>query len=175
MMLAMPVGVDARKATLSPVKVAGLVCPSDARDSRVLLFFELPSDVMDPKAMVDFATLTCTARVTGADMGQIDVFPMTAEWKDAETVSWGNPWKEPGGDYRGDFLTSSYSLKSELGAKEIAINVTEIVQKWQRGELANNGIIMKLSPDDLGAFSDLRYALDREKVLLRILYSYEYK
>ncbi len=50
-----------------------------------------------------------------------------------------------------------------------------IVQKWQSGELANNGMMLKLSTDDLGAFSDLKYALDQEKVLLRVFYSYEYK
>jgi len=90
-------------------------------------------------------------------------------------VSWSDHWKEPGGDYDADFLTNSYSLKSEFGEKEIAINVTEIVQKWQSGELANNGMMLKLSTDDLGAFSDLKYDLDQEKVLLRVFYSYEYK
>ncbi len=50
-----------------------------------------------------------------------------------------------------------------------------IVQKWQSGELANNGMMLKLSADDLETFSDLKYALDQEKVLLRVFYSYEYK
>jgi len=72
-------------------------------------------------------------------------------------------------------LTNNYSLKSEFGAKEITIDVTEIVQKWQSGELANNGMMLKLSADDLKTFSDLKYGLDQEKVLLRVFYSYEYK
>ena len=66
-------------------------------------------------------------------------------------------------------------MKSEFGEKEIVIDVTEIVQKWQNGELANNGIMLKLSADDLETFSNLNYALYREKVLLRVFYSYEYK
>jgi hypothetical protein len=70
---------------------------------------------------------------------------------------------------------SNYNLKSEFGAKEIAIDVTEIVQKWQSGELANNGIVLKLSDDDLKTFSDLRCSLDKEKVILKVLYSYEYE
>jgi len=173
--LLMAAGADARKATLSPAKVAAIVSPSDARDSRVLLFFELPADVMDLRAKVDFATLLCKAQIMGAEMGQIDVFPVTAEWKDEETLSWSDQWEEPGGDYDADFLTNNYSLKSEFGEKEMAINVTEIVQKWQSGELANNGIMLKLSADDLETFSGLKYALDQEKVLLRVFYSYEYK
>lgn len=87
----------------------------------------------------------------------------------------GDHWKKPGGDYNADFLTNSYSLKSEFGAKEIAINVTEIVQKWQSGEMANNGMILKLAADDLENFSPLRYTLDRDKVLLTVFYSHEYR
>jgi len=168
-------GADARRATLSPVKAAAIVSPSDERDSRVLLFFELPADVMNSKAKVDFATLHCKAQVTGAGMGQIDVFPVTAEWKDRGPLSWNDQWKKPGGDYNADFSMSNYNLKSEFGAKEIAIDVTEIVQKWQSGELANNGIVLKLSDDDLKTFSDLRCSLDKEKVILKVLYSYEYE
>jgi hypothetical protein len=168
-------GVHARKAMLSPAKVAAIVSPSDARDSRVLLFFELPSDVMNPKARVDFATLICKVQMLDADMGQIDVLPVTAEWKNEGAVSWGNPWTEPGGDYKADFLPNIYSLKSELGLKEITINVTEIVQKWQRGEIANNGIILKLSADDLENMPNIKYAFEQEGVLLKILYSYEYR
>jgi hypothetical protein len=173
--LLIPTAANARKVTVSPAKVAAIVSPSDSRDSRVLLFFELPSDVMNPRATVDFATLHCKAQVMDAAMGQIDIFPMATEWKDKGTISWNAPWKEPGGDYSGDFLTSNYSLKSEFGVKEVAINVTEIVQKWQKGELANNGIMLKLSADDLKAYTNLKYAFDQEKVLLRIFYSYEYK
>jgi len=173
--LLLAAGADARKVTLSSVKVAAIVSPTDARDSRVLLFFELPPDVMNSKARVDFATLLCKTQIMGPDMGQIDVFPVTAEWKDRGAVSWSDGWKEPGGDYDADFLANSYSLKSEFGEKEIVIDVTEIVQKWQSGELANNGIMLKLSADDLETFSNLNYALDREKVLLSVFYSYEYK
>jgi hypothetical protein len=167
--------VHARKAMLSPAKVTAIVSPSDARDSRILLFFELPSDVMNPKARVDFATLICKAQMLDADMGQIDVFPVAAEWKNEGAVSWSNPWKEPGGDYKADFLPNIYSLKSEFGLKEITINVTEIVEKWQRGEIANSGMMLKLSADDLENMPNIKYAFEQEGVLLKVLYSYEYR
>lgn len=53
------------------------------------------------------------------------------------------------------------------------IDVTEIVQKWQGGRIANNGIILKLNADDLENFGDLGYSLNRDEVLLRVFYSCE--
>jgi hypothetical protein len=167
-------GAEARKAVLAPVKSAAIVSPTDARDSRVLLYFELPADVMDSRARVDFATLVCTARVEGAEMGEIDAFPVTAEWKDEAVVSWSGGWEKPGGDYDARFLSNIYSLKSELGEKEIVIDVTEIVQGWRSGEIANNGILLKLNADDLENFEELSYTFDKDEVALRVFYSYEY-
>jgi hypothetical protein len=173
--LLMASGAEARRTILSPAKSAAIVSPTDTRDSRVLLYFELPADVMNSKARVDFATLLCKAQITGTDMGQIDVYPVTAEWKDRGTVSWSDGWEKPGGDYDAASLPSIYSLKSEFGEKEIAIDVTEIVQKWQSGKIANNGMMLKLSADDLENFGDLEYSLNKDDVLLRVFYSYEYR
>ena len=168
-------GAEARKAVLAPVKSAAIVSPTDARDSRVLLQFELPGDVLDSRARVDFATLVCRARVEGAEMGEIDVFPVTTEWKDEAVVSWSDSWEKPGGDHDACFLSNIYSLKSELGEKEIVIDVTEIVQGWRSGEIANNGMILKLNADDLENFEELTCTLDKDEVALRVFYSYEYK
>jgi len=157
------------------VKSAAIVSPADARDSRVLLQFELPPDVLDPRARVDFATLVCTARIEGAEMGEIDVFPVTTEWKNEAVVSWSEGWERPGGDYDAGFLSNIYSLRSEFGEKEIVIDVTEIVQKWQSGEIVNSGMILKLNADDLDNFEELTYTLDKDELALRVFYSYEYR
>lgn len=59
----------------------------------------------------------------------------------------------------------------QRGSPEITIGIMDTgIDK-----LANNGIILKLSVDDLATFSDLKYRFDQEKVLLRVFYSYEYK
>ena len=163
---------EARKAILSPAKVAAIASPTDARDTRVLLFFELPPEVMRSEVQVDFATLHCKAQVMDAAMGEIDVFPMTAQWKDASTISWSDPWNHPGGDYQEDFLPGNYSLRSEAGQKEVAIDITKIVQGWQKGNLSNKGLMLKLSTDDLST-SSVRYSMDRDNVVLRIHYSFE--
>ena len=168
-------GVEARKAVLAPVRSAAIVSPTDARDSRLLLQFELPEDVLDSRARVDFATLVCTARVEGAEMGEIDVFPVTTEWKNEAVVSWSDGWERPGGDYDGSFLSNIYSLRSELGEKEIVIDVTEIVQRWQSGGIANNGMLLKLNADDLENFGELSYTFDKDEVALRVFYSHEYR
>jgi len=55
------------------------------------------------------------------------------------------------------------------------IDVTEIVQKWQSGQIANNGMILKLNADDLENFEELTYTFDKDEVLLKVFYSYEYK
>ena len=168
-------GAEARKVELAPAKSVAIVSPTDARDSRVLLYFELPPDVMNSKARVDFATLVCTARIEGAEMGEIDVFPVTTEWKNEAVVSWSEGWERPGGDYDAGFLSNIYSLRSEFGEKEIVIDVTEIVQKWQSGEIVNSGMILKLNADDLDNFEELTYTLDKDELALRVFYSYEYR
>lgn len=166
--------INARKLILLPEKVSVITSPSESRDVRVLLYFNLPEDVLDSRAIVDFVTLTCEAQVTGAVMGQIDIFPVTNEWKSLGEISWDNPWENAGGDYSEEYLESNYTLKSEWGKKEISIDITEVVQDWQKGTLSNNGIIIKLSQDDLENYS-LKYNFDRENIGLKIFYSYEYK
>lgn len=166
--------VSARKLIIIPEKVAVITSPSESRDMRVLLFFSLPEDVLDSRAIVDFATLNCEAQVTDAAMGQIDIFPITSDWKSIGDISWVNPWNNAGGDYSEEYLESNYTLKSEWGTKEISIDITEIVQDWQKGAIFNNGIIVKISQDDLDNYTP-KYNFDRENIKIRIHYSHEYK
>jgi hypothetical protein len=166
-------GAQAKKVELSPTRSTVIESPTCSRDVRVLLLFELPPEVMSPKARVDFATLVCTAQVSGASIGQIDVFPMTTDWKNESTISWAGLWSKPGGDFETDSLFANYNLRSEAGAKTVAIDITPIVEGWRAGKIPNRGIVLKLSADDLATSSTVRYTADRGRVTLKIYYSFE--
>jgi len=43
------------------------------------------------------------------------------------------------------------------------------------GKIANNGILLKLNADDLENFEELSYTFDKDEVLLKVFYSYEYR
>jgi len=164
----------ARKAIIDPQKVSTITSPEDSRDIRILLYFELPDEIFDSKAIVDFALLNCRAQIKDTIAGQINVFPVTTDWKNQSQISWNEPWEKSGGDYSEEYMMSNYTLKSEWGIKEFAINVTEIVQDWQKGRMDNSGVIIKLSKDDLDNCMS-KYVFDQGDVTLKILYSYEYK
>jgi len=84
--------------------------------------------------------------------------------------AYGSPWENAGGDYSEEYLESNYTLKSNWGKKEISIDITVIVQDWQKGTLSNNGIIIKLSQDDLMNYP-IKYNFDRRNIKLTIFYS----
>lgn len=166
--------VNARQAVITPKEISVITNPSETRDKRVLLFFELPKEISDSKMVVDFALLICEAGVNNALAGQIDIFPITTEWKNKSVISWDDPWDKSGGDYSEEYLANNYTLKSAYGKKEISVDVTGIIQDWQKEELSNNGIVLKLSQDDLENKSTA-LSFDEKTVKLKILYSFEYK
>jgi hypothetical protein len=170
LLAARPDMLRARSLVVSPEKTVTIVSPADARDCRALVYFELPKEIGNSKARVDFAELILKAGVADANLGRIDVFPVTTDWKDAEAISWSGLWANAGGDYSADFNSSSYSLKSEAGMVEISIDVTAIVQAWRTGVLANNGFIVKLSADDLTALP-VKVAFGQEAMALKVKYS----
>ncbi len=160
----------AGKTVVNPAKIAGISDPQVSEDTRLLLFFELPSEVMNPKEIVDFALLKCKAEVSGSFAGQIEIFPVTTQWADRSDISWNDPWEVSGGDYSSEYMTSNFLLKSSVGEKGISIDVTEIVRDWQSGNMSNRGVILKLSGDDLSD-SQARCQVDESDIELEIYYS----
>lgn len=161
---------DARKAVERPVKTAEISDPAERGDIRLLLFFELPSEVLNSNAIVDFALLKCEAEISGSFAGQIEIFPVTTSWHDRSDVSWNDPWENSGGDYSEEYLTSNFMLKSDIGKRGISIDVTEMVRDWQSGKISNKGIIIKVACDGL-AEDRIAYQVDQGDIELVIHYS----
>jgi len=164
----------ARKAVLQPSKAAAIVSPSNVQDTRTLIYFEVPQNVMKQSVTVDFAVLKCKAMMAGAPLGQIDVFPLKSAWEDAVRVTWDGPWEKPGGDYSTEMGPALYSLKSTSSMQQITIDVTRIAQDWQSGALANHGLILKISSDDLSNYP-IACSIERDQAELVIFYSLEGK
>lgn len=162
--------VNARRAVIAPSKIAEISNPMEKRDSRILLFFDLPNGILNTKSIVDFALLKCEAEVNDAIAGHIEIFPITIQWRNRSDISWDDPWDRSGGDYSSEYLTNNFTLKSSWGKREISIDITEIVEDWQNGNLFNNGIIFKLSSDDLASYP-IKYQLEENDIELIIFYS----
>jgi hypothetical protein len=64
----------------------------------------------------------------------------------------------------------SVTLKAADGAKEISSNVTFVVMDWVSGRLANNGLILVPSEQDL-VDSAARFGFDKSSLKLRIEWS----
>jgi hypothetical protein len=164
----------ARKVVLQPLRTAAIVSPSNVQDIRSLIYFEVPQNVMKQNVTVDFAVLKCKAKMAGAPLGQIDVFPLKSAWEDAARVTWDGPWGKPGGDYSTEMGPVLYSLPSASNTQQITIDVTKIAQGWQSGALANHGIIMMVSSEDLANFP-VACSIERDHAELVIFYSLEGK
>ena len=99
---------------------------------------------------------------------------VATDWQSAGSVSWDRPWTQAGGDIVAETEPSIYSLKSESGLKEMTIDVTELVRSWKAGKLANNGILLTISKDDL-LIDKPSVAFNLDDIAMRVFYSIEYK
>jgi hypothetical protein len=139
--------LQAKELVISPFKVEAIVSPTDARDSRVLVYFELPKELYGKKVVIDNAALVFEAQVTDAEFGMVHIFPATRAWQMEASVAWNSPWEKAGGDFTQLIAGKCVTLKAASGEKEISSNVTFIVMDWISGRLANNGLILVPSQD----------------------------
>ena len=160
-------GLQAKELIISPTKVEAIVSPTDARDSRVLVYFELPKELYGKKVMIDNATLVVEAQVTDAEFGMVHIFPATRAWQAEASVAWNSPWEKAGGDFTQLIAGKCVTLKAANGEKEISSNVTFIVMDWISGRLANNGLILVPSQEDL-VDSAAGFAFNRGSLKLKI-------
>ena len=159
--------LQAKEIVLTPARVATIVSPEDARDARVLLCFDLPQELLEGKVKVENAALLFGGAIEDADFGLVHIFPATTAWRAAASVSWNSPWETAGGDFTKAIAGKSVTLKGADGAKEISSNVTFIVMDWVSGRLANNGLILVPSQEDL-VNSAGKFGFDTGSLKLRI-------
>ena len=158
------------KAIVPADDMQTIVNPDNALDRRIVLYFDLPEEMETTDIEIDFAMFNCRMKVENGSVGTIEVYPVTADWRLSGHVAWNSPWENPGGDYSTDNRSARYWLKSEDGSRDIQIDVTDIVRKWVSGVIANNGLLVKLSADDL-AREQVRYEVSDVDVHLEVLYS----
>jgi len=141
--------IQAKELIISPSKVEAIVSPTEARDSRVLVYFELPRELYGKKVEIDKASLVFEAQVTDAEYGLVHIFPVTRAWQTEASVAWSSPWEKAGGDFTQLIAGKCVTLKAANGEKEILSDVTFIVMDWVSGRLDNNGLILVPSQEDL--------------------------
>jgi len=156
-----------REVILKPKKISVITSPEDSRDSRVIVYFDLPKELSKSNVEIDYAILIFKAQVTDAVSGLIEVFPITKDWKTESAISWESPWDSLGGDYTKDYSGRSVSVKSESGMGKIKSNVTFIVKGWLDGIFVNNGLMIKPSKDDLENFP-VKYSIYEDNIKLKI-------
>jgi len=162
-------GLHARALVLVPKKVATIVSPTDERDSRTLVYFELPRELSFQKNKLANAILIFKAQVADVDFGALEVFPIGRDWQSAGLISWSSPWDTPGGDYSADQLGTGVTLKKDAPEKETRLNVTLLVKAWLEGVIPNNGLIILSSQTDLG-ISSVKYDFRGDSLKLKITY-----
>jgi hypothetical protein len=161
-------GLQAKELILEPQKVSVITSPTESRDTRLLVYFDLPSP-NENKLDFDSAFLVFRGKVTDADFGTVEVFPVTTDWKSAGTPSWGSPWHTAGGDFTNNLARGSVTLKSANADEEVRLNVTLIVKAWVDGVLPNNGIVILGSQGDLKN-SDAKFGIKPDNMKLKIIY-----
>lgn len=161
--------LEAKELVLSPARVAAIVSPVDARDTRVLAYFELPEALKSGTATIVNAALEFDAGIEGAEFGMAYVFPVTKDWQSASSIAWDSPWSSLGGDYTMEIAGKSVALKSAKGQGRVRSNVTFIVMDWIAGRLPNNGLVIMPSQEDLQE-SATAFSFDKANMNLKINY-----
>lgn len=168
--LVITTAAEAKKLILEPVKVMTMTSPTEARDRRVLVYFELPEKLEISATQIDYAKLVFDAQVTDAHMGQIEVYPVTTDWKTSETVDWEESWTKKGGDYSEEVAGKHLTVRSAEGKKSARCDVTYVVLGWLEGMMDNHGFILVPSRLDLES-SDIEYSIETKGITLVISYS----
>jgi hypothetical protein len=161
--------LGAKEVVLQPKKVATITSPTSVRDSRVLVYFELPKGLGKSGVIIDNAALVFRCQVTDAELGMVEICPVVKDWENAAEVSWTSLWESPGGDFSKTIAGRSSSIKREWGEKQISSNVTFVVRAWLGGILENHGFIILPSQEDLAA-STVKYGFDKKGIELKIHY-----
>lgn len=153
-----PAGEDAWLDRANPALNHGadttMVLDGRNPQSRPVLRFDLSS--LPPGIVVDDATLSLYQSAGIGNTFVATVYAVTQPWDEMQ-VTWDNrltgvPWATGGGG--GDFNThvvDEKTLNNTVGWR--TWNITQLVDLWQRGALANNGLIL-YTPNFGGADSD---------------------
>ena len=161
--------IHATELYLDPGKVASLVSPEDSRDTRTLMFFNLPEELLKPDVEIENAVLLLKGQITDADLGQVDVFAVTQEWVDAGKIRWSSTWDKPGDSYTIDYMGRSVSLSKEFSKSLVRLNVTFMIKAWLDGLLENRGMVVVPCRDDLNS-TQVKYHFDEDSIILKISY-----
>jgi hypothetical protein len=155
---------------VAPAKVETITSPTDARDSRVLVYFEVPKELFDKKVVIDNALLVFEAQLIDAEFALIHLFPATRAWQTEASVTWESPWEKAGGDFTDRIAGKCVTLQSAEAGKETIFDVTFVVMDWVAGRLANNGLILVASKSD-PAESSAAFSFDEGTLRLEIEYT----
>jgi hypothetical protein len=122
------------------VSNAYLMSPgNDSLSSRVLLRFDLPSELDDKR--IDYAEVVFKAEVDTLSRHSVTFagYPVTRDWIGAG-LSWSSPWTNEGGDYN-DSLYETGLIKAR-GDGTVRFDITRLVTAWQQRSLTNYGLII---------------------------------
>lgn len=124
-------------------EVTELSPPDSLQAGRFLIKFSLPEEL--DGATIDFAQLEIKFGIE-QQVNRPVTFECCALVKgwDAETVTWSQPWSNPGGDLS-DSNKTVFVLYSG-GETLCRANITHLVQAWANGE-TNYGLILKAMQD----------------------------
>jgi hypothetical protein len=137
--------------TLTPSDFGTIRNPADLNDARVLLRFEMPSELVAGKT--ELAVLELQASITSPDtLGGLDIRAelVETEW-DGDTVEWAHGWNTPGGDVVRQ-LRAVWT--APLGqASVLRFDITDMVREWATAQRENWGVMLFRAPGERGTFA----------------------
>jgi hypothetical protein len=157
---------EGSKITLTAADVGYIQSGGPRPEGRILVRFEMPEALQVGE--VEFAVLELRAPVStdeGVSCVVVDAFPLTTEW-DGGTVAWDGTWTDPGGDF--DRTEHAVWIARPGEDSVLRFDVTDMAADWASGTMANNGVVLAVSPGWPGALGvcDARGAELRAPTLL---------
>lgn len=131
----LPANGMASRTVLAPSAVAVIRAP-DASEARILIRFEVPS--LERGHEIQFAELKFfLPSVSSAE--EYDLYAVGRSWS-LGSVGWDQPWTAPGGDVRGDRISSW--VTDERTGNLVKFPVTEVVRAFASEAADNHGFIV---------------------------------
>lgn len=131
------------------ITTGALVMNDSRTDARVLLWFDLPSEISDTEPVFAELLIPLTSVIPDSTALAVYCHPLMIPWN-PETIS----WEDLGDSLTSEVISDEGTLyaTSEEGIQGAYFDITSIVKDWVDGRMQNNGLLLFCDAERLSRF-----------------------
>ena len=131
------------------ITIGALVLNDSRTDARVLLSFDLPSELSGAELVFAELLIPLTSMIPDSTALAIYCHPLQITWSENDVT-----WEDLGDSLTSDVISEDGTLyaTSEEGSQGAYFDITGVVRAWMDGEMQNNGLLLFCDAERLPRF-----------------------